>query len=291
MLAALVVTTAVSALVGAFFWLSCLHLTMKGRGVLKRGFLEARLVGKSKNRAASLGGLRLFSSTWQGRGSSQTLIMFLGFAIAVVFRRPSLAVASICLIVWLKHRESDRQGDILEALPESLEQLATFLESGLSLRQAILLMSDESQAPVSELFRVIQGEVDVGNSMEEASRLAEERLGSLDVSLFCAALAINSRAGGSLAPLVQRVAASLRDRQKLAIELRTETIQTRLSARIVGLLPPVVLGSLWLVSPGFVAPLFNTPAGNVVLSISVAANLSGLLIIRYIMGSVENSYG
>jgi len=291
MLAALVVITAVSALVGAFFGLCCLHLAMKGRGVLKRGALEARLAGKSSKRAVDCSGPRYFSSMRQSRRSSPKILAFVALAIAVVLHRPSVAVSAICLMVWLKRSDGKRQTGILQALPASFEQLATLLESGLSLHQAILFMSDESQTPASELFRVIQGAVSVGNSMEEASRLAEERLGSLDISLFCAALAINSRAGGSLAPLVERVAAALRERHKLAVELRTETIQVRMSARIVGLLPPAVLIILWLVSPRFVAPLFSTPAGNVALFMSAAANLSGLLIIRYIMRGVENSYG
>lgn len=291
MLALILATAAVSVLVGMFAGLCCLRLAAKGRGVLKRGFMESRLAGKNGRRAAPGSVSRPSLSPRERMLSAPTVIAFLGATVAIILRKPLVAAAAGSLIFWLKLSDGNRQSDILQAFPESLEQLATMLESGLSVHQAILLMSDESQSPAAELFRAIQGAVNVGNSMEEAARLAEERLGSPDVSLFCAALAINSRAGGSLAPLVQRVAAAIRERRKLAAELRVETVQARMSARIVGLLPVASLATLWLVNPKFVAPLFNTPAGNVVLSISVAANLSGLLIIRFIMRGVETSYG
>lgn len=284
-------TVAVSILAGTFAWLCCLPLAMKGSGVLKRGVLESRLAGNSRRRRPDGNVFSDSLSLRQRISSTPMVITLLGLVVTIVLRSPSVVIAAVCLTLWLKLSDDNRRRDLLQTLPESLEQLATMLESGLSVHQAIQLMSDESQGPVSELFLVIQGAVNVGNSMEEASRVVEQRLGSPDISLFCAALAINSRAGGSLAPLVQRVAAAIRERRKVADELRVETLQARMSGRIVGFLPLAALVTLWLVNPSFVAPLLNTSAGNAVLSVSVAANLGGLLIIRFIMRTVETSYG
>jgi tight adherence protein B len=80
-----------------------------------------------------------------------------------------------------------------------------------------------------------------------------------------ASILVNRDAGGSLAPLLVDAAELVRDDLRLQRELDVATAQVRLSARLVGLLPVVLLGGLGLTNPDSLAPFFSSPAGVLML--------------------------
>jgi len=98
--------------------------------------------------------------------------------------------------------------------------------------------------------------------------------------MLVAGLELSRSTGASLAPLLDRLAGNLRDREQLRGQLRTLTAQGRLSGWIIGAVPAVLLGVMWIIDPGFIRPLFATPAGWVLLGTAVILEGLGALVIH-----------
>ena len=72
----------------------------------------------------------------------------------------------------------------------------------------------------------------------------------------------------------------------LARQLRVQTAQARLSARVVTALPFALLAVLSLISPGFLEPLLGSTVGWVILGFAVLLQVAGIVWVRSILREV-----
>ena len=75
------------------------------------------------------------------------------------------------------------------------------------------------------------------------------------------AIRIQREVGGNLAELLLTVAATLREREYLRRQVRALSAEGRMSAWILGGLPPAFLAYLALINPDYLTPLFSTALG------------------------------
>jgi tight adherence protein B len=87
------------------------------------------------------------------------------------------------------------------------------------------------------------------------------RMESRDWEWVVMAIRIQRDVGGNLAELLLQVAETLREREFLRRHVRALSAEGRLSAYILGGLPPAFLVYLAVTKPGYVHPLFSTPIG------------------------------
>jgi tight adherence protein B len=87
------------------------------------------------------------------------------------------------------------------------------------------------------------------------------------------AIRIQREVGGNLAELLLTVAATLREREFMRRHVKALSAEGRLSAYILGGLPPAFLLYLTLSKPEYVHPLYTTPMGWV-LCVMMAVLLS-----------------
>jgi Flp pilus assembly protein TadB len=92
-----------------------------------------------------------------------------------------------------------------------------------------------------------------------------------------------ARFGGPAAIPLERAAATLRVRAAVAAEQRAQSAQAQLSARVLTLVPIVLLGLLVLTDAN-VRSALGTPAGIVVVILGGLLNVAGALWMRRIIG-------
>ena len=88
---------------------------------------------------------------------------------------------------------------------------------------------------------------------------------------------------GNLAEVMEKVAATIRERVKLQGQIRVLTAQGALSGWIVGLLPIVLGLLLYQMNPDYIGLLFSTEFGRVLLGIGATMQLCGVLLIKKII--------
>ena len=92
-----------------------------------------------------------------------------------------------------------------------------------------------------------------------------ERIGSPDLEYVATAVKVQSQTGGSLAGLFDTLSETVRERQRHARKVKALTALGRTSAIVLVSLP-VALGALMtLVSPDYMAPLYTTSNGHMVI--------------------------
>jgi tight adherence protein B len=218
-----------------------------------------------------VGGAFLFAivAGLAGAGGLAILAMFLvGGFIPYVF-------------VWVKARRRIRKFE--DQLPDLLITMAASLKAGHSFKQGLQSVVDEGQEPAAKELRRILTDTQLGRPMEEALNDTADRIGSKNFSFVITAVNIQRQVGGSLAGLFDMVADTVRDRQQFARKIRSLTAMGRMSAYTLVGLPFFIAGSLTLLNPTYMAPLYNTHQGHMLIAGGLTMMAFGSLILKKIV--------
>jgi len=178
-----------------------------------------------------------------------------------------LALAGGVLGPWvaLGLRVSRRRKKFDTALPDTLQLISGSLSAGLSLMQSVDTIVREGVEPMVSEFRRALVETRLGVDLEDALGGVADRVGSKDFGWVVMAVRIQREVGGNLAELLDTVAATMRERQYLRRQVASLSAEGRLSAYVLGGLPPVFLLYLVLTNYTYVEPLFTDPRGWIML--------------------------
>ncbi len=182
--------------------------------------------------------------------------------------------------LWLRRRRAKRSRHFEAALPDALMLIASSLRSGFALDQAIVAAAEQADNEVAaELRRALQ-EVRIGVPIEDALERAAIRIDSADFRWVVTALRIQRRSGGNLAQLLVTVSKTVRQRAELGREVKALTAEGRMSAYVLMALPIGLFLFLLATRPGYLAPLWQTPTGLLLMAIAGAMLLVGWLIMQ-----------
>jgi tight adherence protein B len=173
-----------------------------------------------------------------------------------------------------------RQEAFLEGLADAVDVIIRGLKAGLPLSDAMRVIASESGPPVGpEFLEVVEGQR-LGIPIDQGLERVAERMPMPEVIFLSIVVGIQSKAGGNLAEALGNLSRMLRERKKMKNRIRSMSQEAKTSAAIIGSLPFLVGGGLLVISPGYLAPFFDTPAGNMVLAACVLWMLIGILIMR-----------
>ncbi len=97
------------------------------------------------------------------------------------------------------------------------------------------------------------------------------------------ALDVQHQSGGSVASVLDSAREAVEGELALQRSLRVQTAQAKLSARVVTLLPFVLIALFSLVSKDFLAPFFSSVAGLALLGLALLMQVGGVVLIRRLL--------
>src|SRR5208283_1174531 len=119
--------------------------------------------------------------------------------------------------------------------------------------------------PASSEFRTTFDEQRFGLPLRDALLGLCERIPLVDVRLFVIALLVQKETGGNLAEILDNLAHVIRERFRIAGEVRVRTAQGRLTAGILMALPVIMMLLLHVLDPDYVNLLFVDRLGQLML--------------------------
>jgi hypothetical protein len=137
--------------------------------------------------------------------------------------------------------------------------------------QALEVAAEQSPEPLGGDLREVVERVRLGTPIEEALERWAGSRPTPEVRLAVGVLRMHRAVGGMVAPALENLARTMRERRSAARELRSLTAQARLSGAILGLLPLGFFCFLWLTSRADMVAALRTPLGR-------GAVLLGLLL-------------
>jgi tight adherence protein B len=176
-----------------------------------------------------------------------------------------LAAGIVIPWVWLGFKRSRRLASFGSQLADTLQLMSGSLSAGLSLAQSVDTIVKEGNEPVTSEFKRVLVEARLGVNIEDALEGVATRMESKDFSWVVMAIRIQREVGGNLAELLNTVADTLREREYLRRQVKTLSAEGRLSAWILGLLPPLFMLYLTLTKWDYVEPMYTTPFGWLML--------------------------
>jgi tight adherence protein B len=93
--------------------------------------------------------------------------------------------------------------------------------------------------------------------MEVALQETADRLGTPEFQFFVITLAIQRETGGNLAETLSNLAEVLRKRAQMKLKIRAMSSESKASAMIIGSLPFIVFGLIYMVNPGYLGGFFT----------------------------------
>lgn len=166
----------------------------------------------------------------------------------------------------------------LAQFPEAIELIVRGIKSGLPVTEEIAVVGREMTGPVGVEFRKISDALRFGQTLEEALWEAAGRLGVPEFNFFVISLSVQRETGGNLAETLENLADILRRRRVMKLKIKAMSSEARASAYIIGSLPFLMLGILFLVAPDYIIQLFTDQRGNIMLGGAVMLQALGVFI-------------
>ncbi len=245
--------------------------------IIKGGGLDVRLAKK-----LDAAGMSMHAAEW--------LLLHAGIAVGAAFvgfavRGPVFAVVGLLaglVLPWmyLSRKESKRIKSFGSQLADTLQLVSGSLSAGLSLAQSLDTVVREGNEPVTSEFRRALIEQRLGVEVEVALDGVATRMRSDDFSWVVMAIRIQREVGGNLAELLLTVAATLREREYLRRQVKTLSAEGKMSAWILGGLPPGFFGYLMLVQPTYLEPMLSTTLGLMMLGAAAVMMMIGVFALN-----------
>jgi tight adherence protein B len=181
---------------------------------------------------------------------------------------------------YVKRRTKSRQAKFLTEFANAIDIIVRGIKSGLPLGDCMQVIAAESPEPVRTEFVDLIEQQKVGVPLSRAFERMSDRMPLQEVNFFAIVVAIQSQTGGNLAEALGNLSQVLRDRYRLQAKVQSFSAEAKASAMIIGVLPPLVMGVVYLTSPDYISLLWTNQFGQIMLAAGGVWMLLGIFVMR-----------
>ncbi len=207
-----------------------------------------------------------------------------GLLILAVFKNVLLmlvgvAVGALAPDLWLRQVRTARRHKFQLQLVDGLFILSSSLRAGLSLPQAFEQLESEMPPPASQEFGLMMKAHRLGRTLEDSLQGLNDRMPCDELNLITTAVLVARETGGDITGIINQMVTTIRERQKLTDKVRTLTIQGRLQAYIMSLLPILFAVFIRTVNPRYFETMLTDPTGQLLLKVAVGLWFVGMVLL------------
>jgi tight adherence protein B len=191
--------------------------------------------------------------------------------------------------LYVKREQGRRLVRFNDQLADMLNLMVNGLRAGYSTMQAMEAVSKELPPPISDEFRRVVQEMQLGIPMDIALDNLLRRIPSEDLDLVITAINVQREVGGNLAEILDTISYTIRERVRIKGEIRVLTSQVMYSGRFLSLLPLIVFAIIYLLNRDYMMTFFKKESGICgYIALAVAAGMigSGYLVMNK-LGDIE----
>lgn len=184
---------------------------------------------------------------------------------------------------YISRSRKKRLNKFNRQLEDALMVISNSLRAGFTFEQSMESVANDMPPPISEEFSKAVKEVRLGVPMDMALDSLADRMQSRDLKLMNSAVMIQRQVGGNLAEIVSKISKTIHDRIQIKRNIRTLTTQGRMSGVIISLLPIFLFLIINMISPSYMAQLYQNTKGIVMLVVSAVMEILGFIVIHKIV--------
>lgn len=171
-----------------------------------------------------------------------------------------------------------RMQEVQQAWPDGLREIIAGVAAGMSLSQAVVLLSRDGPEPLRRAFArfpLLVRMLGVGPALEVVK---EELADPTSDRVIEVLLLAHERGGRLVTEILRDLADATTDDVRTLEEITTSGLEQKINARAVFVLPWVVLLAL-TARPGHFRDFYQSPAGVVVVAVAGVASLVGMWLV------------
>ena len=207
---------------------------------------------------------------------SSIVVGLIGFIISrysIFFAIVSMAFGAYVPQIYVKTAQRRRLKNFDNQLGDMLNLMVNGLRAGFSTLQAMEAVSRELPSPISDEFRRVVQEMQLGLPMEEALDHLLRRINSEDLDLVITAVNVQREVGGNLAEILDVISFTIRERVRIKGEISALTAQGRATAWVIASLPILLVLLLFLLNREYIMQFFNPETRSCGIPILVVASI------------------
>lgn len=159
--------------------------------------------------------------------------------------------------MYVRREQGKRLRRFDEQLADMLNLMVNGLRAGYSTLQALEAVSKELPPPISDEFRRVVQEMQLGLPMERALDNLYRRINSRDLDLVITAMNVQREVGGNLSEILETISHTIRERVRIKGEIRVLTSQVMYSGRFLSVLPLLLAIGMYFLNRAYMMNFFN----------------------------------
>lgn len=188
-------------------------------------------------------------------------------------------IPDIFLISKAKMRKRQIEKDMLKAIII----MNNSFKSGLSIMQAIYMVSNELDGPISEEFKKMYIDLSFGLNMEVVFERFTKRIDTKEARYITTSLNVLNKTGGNIVQVFASVERNSFTSKKLQEELGSMAASANAIFKILVVIPILIFFGVFILNPTYFIPLFQDPIGLMLLFVIILIYVLYIIVIRRVM--------
>lgn len=210
-------------------------------------------------------------------------MLAVGFSGNIVSAAPAAAAAALLPIPAVKIVRMINRRNIENQSSRFTGDLALYLQCGIPIERSVDLVARDYGCPIKEHLNKVLKELDVGNRPDATLKELAELLDNPELELIAQTVKTSRETGADISKVMESIGMTIRERAAIKRELKTQTVQGKMSGRMVAALPLLFLALTATVSRQTLIILLTTIPGMLMLVVAVVLDIAGFLWINKIL--------
>jgi tight adherence protein B len=159
--------------------------------------------------------------------------------------------------IYVRNQQGKRLQRFDEQLGDMLSLMVNSLRAGYSTMQALEAVSKELPSPISDEFRRVVQEMQLGITMEATLDNLLRRMPSKDLDLVVTAMNVQREVGGNLAEIMETISHTIRERVRIKGEIRVLVSQVMTSGKFLAAMPIMLTVGMYFLNRNYMMNFFN----------------------------------
>lgn len=195
----------------------------------------------------------------------------------------SFIIGFYTLDIFYIYKYSQYKKRLENDLLQAITVMNNAFKSGRSIIQAINLVSNELDGPISKEFKKIGMELSFGLDIELAFNRFADRIKLSEAVYLTSSLSVLNKTGGNIIKVFDSIEKTLYNRKKLQLELKSLTASSRFIMYVLMVVPIAFAIFMSIINKNYFSPMFNSPFGIVMIFIMIILYITYIIIVKRAM--------
>jgi tight adherence protein B len=195
-----------------------------------------------------------------------------------------MATTSLCFLLWVRIRRLKEK--MLRQLPGFLDGVVRLMTIGSSVPAAFQNSVANTEPPLRQCLVQAIHLQRAGKELDQAVLQVGRAYDLNELVIVASVLRLSQRYGGRADVVMERTATFIRDREEAQRELLALSAETRMSAWVLGLLPLVVGGVMFVFNAGYILMMWRDPSGRAMLLTAAGLEVAGAFMLYRLARSI-----